>query len=237
MLSFIGTGSAFNTRLGNNGAYIRQGERLFLIDCGSATFARLMAARLLNGVRRVSVLVTHLHPDHVGSLGDLVFYAHHSLRAQVDLLFPAIEDLERLLAWMGVTKSLYRSFPPAGYRWQGITIARALPVEHAPPLKSFGYILEMPDQERIYYSGDAREVPGEILAMIREGSLQRAYQDTCKADYPGNPHLSLRKLAEIVAPGYRHVVCCMHLDETFDPEEAKSLGFQVAECRLFPEGF
>jgi len=35
MLKFIGSGSAFNTKLGNNSAYYKEGNQMLLIDCGS----------------------------------------------------------------------------------------------------------------------------------------------------------------------------------------------------------
>jgi len=50
MLSFICTGSAFNTKLGNNSAYVKAGTTLFLIDCGSTTFQRLIDKGILDGV-------------------------------------------------------------------------------------------------------------------------------------------------------------------------------------------
>ena len=40
MLKFIGTGSAFNTELGNTSAYIKQNKTLLLIDAGPTVFAR-----------------------------------------------------------------------------------------------------------------------------------------------------------------------------------------------------
>lgn len=75
-IKFLGNGSAFNEELGNNSAFIKDEKlnKLLLIDCGSSVFGSLLKAGILNGVKEVNVLITHLHPDHVGSLGDLFFF-------------------------------------------------------------------------------------------------------------------------------------------------------------------
>jgi hypothetical protein len=47
-LKFIGTGSAFNTNLGNTSAYIKYDNDLLLIDCGESIFERLIKNDILN---------------------------------------------------------------------------------------------------------------------------------------------------------------------------------------------
>ena len=41
ILEFIGCGSAFNPQLGNTSAYIEDGKRFVLLDCGESVYARL----------------------------------------------------------------------------------------------------------------------------------------------------------------------------------------------------
>ena len=74
MLKFIGTGSAFNTELGNTSAYIKQDQTLFILDCGETAFTRMKQLNIFEDVKNVYIAITHMHPDHVGSLGSLVFY-------------------------------------------------------------------------------------------------------------------------------------------------------------------
>ena len=76
MLKFIGIGSAFNTKLGNTSAYIKENGVLLLLDCGELTFDRILNMNLLDDVNEVHVAVTHCHPDHIGSLGSFIFYCH-----------------------------------------------------------------------------------------------------------------------------------------------------------------
>ena len=76
MLKFIGTGSAFNQDLGNTSAYIKDGETLLLIDCGETVFQRIKEIKLLDDVKKVYIVITHNHSDHIGSLGSLVEYLY-----------------------------------------------------------------------------------------------------------------------------------------------------------------
>src|SRR5690606_29095798 len=99
---------------------------------------------------------------------------------------------------------------------------------HVEEIPSYSLELKIKDVI-MYYSGDANEIDNITLSAIENGNYQLAYIDTCKADYYGNVHLSLRRLAELIQPENRHKVWCMHLDEGFDREEAESLGFNVVE--------
>ncbi|WP_059105506.1 MBL fold metallo-hydrolase [Shouchella shacheensis] len=239
MLAFIGNGSAFNTKRGNNGAFMKEDTQLFLIDCGSSTFHRLVEKGVLEGVEEVTVLITHLHPDHVGSLGDLIFYSYFKLQpaftSKVNVMAPAaiMDDLRSLLKAVGVTEEQHTLTTIEGEAREvslcGVKKVEPVNVEHARELDCFGYILQL-ERERIYYSGDANMIPTAVLTQLERGELQAVYQDCCKADYEGNVHLSLRALDELIEPNHRKRVWCMHLDEGFSIEEAKELGFQVVEA-------
>lgn len=234
MLKFIGSGNAFNTELGNNSAYIKHENKLFMIDCGSTTFDRMRKLNLLNGIDEIYVLLTHLHPDHVGSLGDLIFYSYYSMgklgEPCLTVLSPEDLAVSSLLNRMGVTTAHYNLDEFNCYKYiekdDFKIFIDAKKVPHVDELSSYGYIFEY-DNSSYYYSGDSNEIFGNVLSNLRKGMFDYFYQDTCKADYEGNVHLSLRKLTELIKPELRRKVYCMHLDEGFDAEEAKSLEFNV----------
>ncbi|PFK99863.1 ribonuclease Z [Priestia megaterium] len=237
MLNFIGRGSAFNTKEGNNCAYIKKGEHLLLIDCGSSTFSRLIESNLLDGVKNITVLITHLHPDHVGSLGDLIFYSYYSIapmfERKVKVLVPTqiVEELGEILRLTGVESNTYDSYELGlaydfNFDQVGLKGLGPISVEHAEELNCFGYVLFSEDKT-IYYSGDSNMIPGDILKALENGHIDYFYQDTCQADYEGNVHLSLRKLTKLIPYELRHKVYCMHLDEKFNEQTAKDLGFNV----------
>ncbi|QIW89825.1 metal-dependent hydrolase [Bacillus phage Izhevsk] len=238
MFEFIGTGSAFNTSLGNNGAFIKQGNKFFMIDCGSATFHRIMEANLLEGVEEIYVLITHTHPDHIGSLGDLIFYGYYSMgnvmEKNVTVLAPDNLEIALILSYMGVDTDTYylKDFPEnsINYIEDFEILMMAVHTKHVKELDCYGYLFDYKGL-KIYYSGDANIIPTPILNMFNDGGIHILYQDTCGADYEGNVHLSLKKLDELIAEGkeLRKRVYCMHLDEKFDEIEAISLGFNVVK--------
>lgn len=239
MLKFIGSGSAFNTELGNNGAYIKKDNILFMIDCGSSTFDRLMKSNLLDGVERIYVLLTHTHPDHVGSLGDLIFYGYYAMgemmKPSVSVITPYGMEINNLLERMGVQESLYKLLE-SNIGTESMEISDGdfeikitpIPAQHVKELPCYGYIIGY-EIENAYYSGDSNHIPHRILRHLHNGYYDYFYQDTCIADYEGNVHLSLRKLDELVDHSVRSKVYCMHLDNGFDIEKAKGMGFGVVK--------
>ena len=233
MLKFIGTGSAFNTKLGNTSAYIKENNTLLLLDCGELTFDRILSLNLLSDVEEVHIAVTHAHPDHIGSLGSLIFYCYFIKKIK-PIFHSADTDFIRLLEIMGITEEHCEfdnciSDQVADIKNLNFQLL-FIPTKHVKELTSFGILLlNIITRENAYYSGDSYEIPKSILYGLKCGELNYLYQDTCKADYDGNAHLSLRKLTELIPEGLRGKIFIMHTDEGFDFDKAKELGFNIAE--------
>lgn len=228
MLRFLGNGSAFNTRRGNNCAYSKHQGDVLLLDCGSDVFSRMQRLDFFVDMSNLYVVITHLHADHIGSLGDLIGYSFYILGKKIHILYPDSGALISLLGMMGIKEDLYHMYShPEQYPLDFVRL-EAIPVEHTDSFQCFGYLLEK-DGILCYYSGDAKSIPDRILRLLWAGKLESVYQDTSKLDYPDNPHLSLNRLSDLVPEAYRKRVHCMHLDREFDVQEAKSLGFQIAE--------
>ncbi|MDM5333917.1 MBL fold metallo-hydrolase [Ureibacillus composti] len=236
MLSFIGCGSAFNTELGNNSAFIKKGRVLLLIDCGSSTFSKIHQSHLLKDVEEICVLLTHTHPDHVGSLGDLIFYGYYAMgtmaESNVHVYAPKKLKIKELLKMMGVEENTYKLTEFAtqdAYQYEDFEMTfEAVPVNHVKDLDCYSYILHY-ENKAIYYSGDCSDIPNHILEWLHDGKFDVFYQDTCKADYNGNPHLSLRKLDDLIEWKIRDRVYCMHLDAGFPKDIAIKMGFNIVE--------
>ncbi|WP_042347311.1 MBL fold metallo-hydrolase [Bacillus massiliigorillae] len=238
MLQFFGCGSAFNTAIGNNNAFMKRGSELFMIDCGSTNFSRMIQKDVLNGIEKITILQTHLHADHVGSLGDLVGYAYNVMEPKKQVKVTIIcdkqltADIQTILRKVGIADNQYVIEEIDGEMTLknqiGISSIKSYKVQHVPHLNCFAYLLRINDKV-VYYSGDCNEIPSEILNGMLAGEIDLFYQDTSKADPDGNVHLSLRKLTELIPNELRHKVYCMHLDELFSNDEAKELGFNVVE--------
>jgi len=231
-LKFIGTGSAFNTKLGNTSAYIKENNTLLLIDCGELTFDKILSLNLLSDVNEVHIAVTHTHPDHIGSLGSFIFYCYFIKKIK-PIFHIAEGNFEDLIKLMGVTDK-HCEFNTCVFGVADIYNLNIqllfIPTNHVKELTSFGILFaNLITNESAYYSGDSYEIPKSILYGLECGELNYLYQDTCKADYDGNVHLSLRKLTEIIPEELRERIFIMHTDEGFDFDKAKELGFNVAE--------
>ncbi|WP_427110407.1 MBL fold metallo-hydrolase [Lysinibacillus xylanilyticus] len=230
MLKFIGSGSAFNTKLGNNSAYYKVGNQMLLIDCGSNIFHRIKENNLLEGIDHIHVLITHTHADHVGSLADFIFYSYysHGKMAKPNVSVYSVYDvkIEELLAINGIMPGVHcltkkcQSDTQYTFNFCKVLFERSSHVKEIP-----SYSIELSiDDKFIYYTGDTNSLKSSLRNPM---AYDYVYVDTCKADYEGNVHLSLRKLSELVNSDVRSKFWCMHLDEGFVRQEAEKLGFNV----------
>lgn len=225
-VTFLGTGSAFNPVMDNSNAYFLSSGTLFLVDCGETTFGRIWRSPAYTGCSEVAVLVTHLHADHVGSLGSLLSYSHYVAGKKVRVYHP-LESVVRLLALLGIGSSCYEYRRlDTGREWDlgcGVK-AEPVEVEHVPDMTCFGYIVS-DGTERIYFSGDARTVPDRILRGLRDGSIDRIYQDTGARESDHPTHASIAYLEKVIPADLRSRVFCIHLDYDYRSLlEAKGFG-------------
>lgn len=232
MIKFIGMGSAFNTEIGNTSAFVKKNSSLLIIDCGGTVFHRLQELNLLDGIENLYVIITHTHPDHVGSLGELIFYSYYILKRRLTIFFPRKELIEGFLTSIGVSAEMYKinsiEITDVNDIQLGKFSIEFLPVSHVDTIPAYGFIMKLKEKS-FYYSGDANNISINILNRIMSGEVDRVYQDTCGLDYEGNNHLSLRKLCSIVNPEFRKKIYCMHLDKHITKEEIKDKGFNIVD--------
>lgn len=245
-LKFLGRGSAFNVKEGNTSAYIKEDNTLLLIDCGSNIFERIIKHNLLEDVENVYVAITHRHPDHIGSLGDLIFYCYYKLGIKVNLL-DTDSGIYDLLLLNGITDEKYERFC-GDIDLLGLQIISNY-ASHCGIYKDvYGYVSDKSyvfdcrvdlfdcysfiiksENKNIFYSGDCEYVDWHDSDIIYNDEF---YIDCCIADYEENVHYNIDKLnKDILKAGIdKSKIHCMHFDCDEAISRAKELGFKVVEC-------
>lgn len=228
MLKFLGIGSCFNVEKGNTSAYYIDVERdtLFLIDCGESVFERIVKSNILKDVSNVTVLITHLHSDHVGSLASLVFYCNIYLKIKPVIIYKDKEDIMiSALFSLGKDSQLYSIYTPREYN-ELYPYYNIVPVKqkHDEIVDAYGYEFELAGN-KIYYSGDTNTLKEEILLKFLQGKYDYFYQDT--TIHVNESHHNIGDLKDEIPAHMRDMVTCIHLDSDETIKLAKEAGFNV----------
>lgn len=222
-LTFLGSGACFYPALHNTSAYFEYDNNLLLLDCGETVYERLLEKKDISKYDQIYVLITHLHADHVGSLGSLLSYCSCILKKRIHIIYPH-DSVCKLLTLMGIMDSFYFYHPSLPDTLDGLDV-KAIPVRHAENMKCFGYEIKCRDWH-IYYSGDASDIPPDILLKFNSGEIRKIYQDT--SSYRTDHHMFIGDLEKAVPSALRHNVVCMHLDRDCRKELTEK-GFQIPE--------
>ena len=230
-LKFLGSGSAFNSKLGNTSAYIINGGEFILIDCGGDVFHKILSKKTLNNndILTVNVFITHMHPDNIGSLGDLIFYCYYILHITVNV-FCVDTNIENTLNSLGCIDCY--NYIKLSYNIPRVTkkyTITPIKTNHVDEIISSGFLFEF-DDETFYYSGDSYEIPSEVLDAFNSNKIDYLFQDTCKADYQNNLHMNIDTLYNTITFD-RNKVYCMHLDDALyrNTDKIISYGFNIVQ--------
>lgn len=243
MLKFLGSGSAFNAKRGNTSGYMEFAGELFLFDAGNDVFGKLMKLNLLEKKARVNIFITHLHSDHVGSLGTIIDYLYFKVYKQdmsnICVYFPS-EAIADLLAMQGVPRDHYNLFVN---KWDELylpTLGRKQPeyafyeTGHTANLDYEGhtntYSIEfmLENEFSFFYSGDTAEYHEKLQNIYLYDQIYHEVTMMENSDV----HMSYERLLEKtshLSKEERSRFHLMHLEEEFDIERAKVDGFQIVE--------
>lgn len=224
VLNFIGNGSCFNTAFGNNSAYYfnNQKQSLLLIDCGETVFERLMKQKLLENIKTIDILITHMHTDHIGSLSSLLFYCEYGKGIVPTVIYPEKSTMQQYLSLVGNEPQAYKLINPTeceNYR------IKEIKQEHSKFINAYGYILDL-EGRKIYYSGDTKTIQKPIIEAFREGRFDDFYQDVSRFETPA--HMNIETLGALFNKEERNKITCMHFDDEITRTKAECLGFNVS---------
>lgn len=161
-LKSLGFGSAFNSQeYGNNSWYFIEDDKVFMIDCGSTVF-NTFREKGLDNYKEVNVIITHMHTDHVGSLGTLIEWMYYVKGVKINILaYNALRrDLLDYLLISGIEESMFTlevtPYSKLYINKDNIEVIFT-EVNHVPQIKAYSITLIRNDTDMIIYSGDTTE--------------------------------------------------------------------------------
>ena len=223
-LHFTGIGAAYYPVLGSNCAFFEHDNHLYLIDCGESTFKAMYSRNEIFRYEKIIVLLTHLHADHIGSLGSFLSFCKNILQKKV-LLVAEENTIVHILSQSGVQPDLYdfsTDFETCGTGRLSIHPQRVI---HAKDMLCCGFVFAC-DGEKTYYSGDACAIPENILNAFLSGKIKTMYQECTFLETDSASHSSLKKLCGWIPEQERNRVYCMHLGGNIEKEIVKA-GFRI----------
>ena len=243
MLKFIGTGSAFNTELGNTSAYIKQDQTLFILDCGETAFTRMKQLNIFEDVKNVYIAITHMHSDHIGSLGGLIAYLNIFCDIQPTIVITSEDsaekqedDLRNYLTYVGIDEEDYDFSYDDMLEdvLPGLKKVLMVEIKHCDNLTSYAIELYF-DNKTIFYVGDNYDK--EYLSLLSKQLKPQdiIYTDVTNKEYKNRVHISLNELCEIFPENLRAQVYCMHFSDFSVINEAREKGFKIANRQFSVE--
>ena len=145
-LNFIGTDTGFG--FNNTSAYAISNNSFWLFDCGGTVFSKLFVLDKKNGLLKncdkINVIITHLHSDHVGSLGTFILYCYMVLNKKV-YVHSACKNIRDMILYFGCDESCFEIVT------NEVTFIKT---EHSDLLDCYGVNLKI-DGKNIVYTGDS----------------------------------------------------------------------------------
>jgi len=230
-LKFLGRGNAFNYKECNNSAFILEKDNLFLLDCGSLVFAKIMGLNLLDKVNNLYIFITHLHPDHAGSLGTLIdgFYFYMNKNKKPCLVCASEKQKNMLVNFLNITGTPMKHYDFADTNnlpFKSFNSVGFTQVKHQQGMLS--YAIEFATNGGlIVFTGDTCDI--HYIKKLFDGQkIDKLYVETVLKNISGL-HMPFDILKDIIPKDRRKDCYIMHIGNQELIDTVKKEGFNVVE--------
>lgn len=154
MLKFLGNGSGFTPY--HNNCYFVENNNLTFIDLSMLNIEKALAIQ--SEYKNVSILITHMHDDHVSGIGLFAQYLFYVYKKKLNILIPSalLSDMMEELKIKGISNNIINIIiVNDGYSF----IEKIISTSHTPELsgKCFGYKLNV-NNKKMVYTGDTNRL-------------------------------------------------------------------------------
>lgn len=198
ILKFLGRDSGFGKS--NTSAYIENGDEFILIDCGFTVFEILKEKFDFSKYKKITVIITHLHNDHAGSLSQFILYMWFVYNIKVTII-SMCENIKRYLEITGTNSEAYEVLE----KYNNVEFIKTI---HCKTLDCYGFKMNI-NEKKIIYTGDTMTLD-PYLPYIN--GVSEFYIDVSKF---GGVHLKfsevIDELKKIKSNGTKIIL--MHIDD------------------------
>lgn len=226
-INFLGTGSAFSKKFGNNSAIVTVGDKNLLIDCGRTTPDDLAKSKF-TWSDIDAIFITHLHGDHVYGLEEAGFHGRYILNKKPHIIFPhkkiKIDLWEKVLKGTMIQGDLNRNMTFEDYftydviddrqqyfEFNGVMFS-VYSTQHVKNKKSYGLIIG--EYDYIVYTSDSLFDENSIR-IFADGGAQKIFHDCQFSDYDGKVHTSFSELSTLPEK-IREIITIMHYGDELE---------------------
>lgn len=218
-LNFIGIGGAFNTELGSNSSYIKENDKILFIDFGLDTFEKVVKHKLLEGIKEVYVLITHLHGDHVGGLPTFIQYCYFGFNIVVKIINNSEAFTNNLVSLLNITAVQSNNYELIDVAKIPFSFEIKLRLTKHHPLLECYSIIFTTNNENILYTSDSNDIE-YLKQKINDPAFTKIYTEVGETPSVHTDYKELKNLDKTK-------LILMHIENMKLYEEVLKNGYQV----------